>query len=729
MSFNYITFAKSIMTNVGKGVSNDFQGSRDLVEQAYIASESFIKEQPEVHKAAVSNKEDLSNKISYMIDSIVNSEIAKENGFNYSRAQLAASQMIAPLAFAGSKAISENLGKLSSSTAFDSSNLPSDAVDFAIAKEAYDGSRTDTNYLYSIVYNFVAAKQEELVEMFYPTVVVDPALANIVVELKFASIMDEVIRPADGGLNKPMFNKKSLAKAIYDESVFGTDRNRLFPIFNDENKELYLEEAKRSEKHLGNELITVAPIRFGKEFNILGISQTAKQLSKGLADHTEALDRAVYIKDLYLSLTGDHNTEEFFKFDVSKMSTNNFVYNPQNHNKDLILNCIDQVVSFSTRDTKTIRGTDSVILNALNEGYIVDVMFSISGNGNTQYGDIILSGTNIKLLQIRDKAGTILPTEDEKYKNIAKVFESVKLVAYELFAHSVNSNLRKRAQLVTCDSYKEAYTIPVRSGLMTMVPVNNVLGSDNDIDTIVAPAQYLGAKMSMYGINELFSLESFLSEITNRGAKQAIRPADDYGFKSVSKHVLYPAYTHSNVNLTTLVSSIESKSRDEDVRKAILQEIVNLAMILYTDSNYIVAFQNVLGGNGGAKPQLIVGTEPNIERLLVVDGKNEFEVGNVFTIKIVSTPNPKFKGKIVFSFGVKDIQKESVVNPLHFGFTGYAPNIVYDLPRDSSNGATSHERHYQPRFIHVSNLPILGVITVSGIEDVFKQLRFRTTNV
>ena len=113
MSFNYVTLAKSIMTNVGKGVSNDFQGSRDLVEQAYIANESFIKDQPEVHKAALDNKKDLSNKISYIIDSVVNSEIAQESGFNYSRAQLAASQMIAPLAFAGQKAISDNLSKLS----------------------------------------------------------------------------------------------------------------------------------------------------------------------------------------------------------------------------------------------------------------------------------------------------------------------------------------------------------------------------------------------------------------------------------------------------------------------------------------------------------------------------------------------------------------------------------------------------------------------------------------
>lgn len=726
MSFNYLTLAKSIMTNVSNGLGNDFKGKPETVSQAFIANESFIKAHPEAHQAAVQSKEELSSKLSYLIDNVLNSDIAQESGFNYSKAQLAASQMIAPLAYAGKSAVSANYEKLSAA-GLDVSNLSSDAVDFSIAKEAYDGAKTDTSYLYSIVYNFVAAKQEELVEMFYPTVVIDPTLADITVELKFASVMDEVIRPADGSINKPLFNKRSMAKAIYDEATFNTDRNRLFPIFNDENKALYLEEAKRDEKHLGNELITVAPVRFGKEFNILGVSQTAKQLNKGLADHTESLDRAVYIQDLYLSLTGDSG-EEFFKFDVSKMSTNNFTYNPQNHNKDLVLNCIDQIVSFDTRNTKTIKGLDSTILTALAEGYIVDVMFSISGHGNTQYGDMLLSQTNIKLVQVRDRAGSILPKTEEAYRNIAKAFENVKLVAYELFAHSVNSNLRKRAQLVTCDSYKEKYTIPVRSGLMTMVPVNNVLGSDNDIDAIVAPAQYLGAKMSMFGINELFGLEAFLSEITNRGAKQALGPADDYGFKSVSRHVLYPAYTHSTVNLTTLVSSIESKNRDEDVRCALIQEIVNLGMQLYTDSNYIVAFQNVLGGNGGAKPQLIVGTEPNIERLLVVDGKNEFDVGNVFTIKILSTPNPKFKGKIIFSFGVRDIQKESVVNPLHFGFTGYAPNIVYDLVRDSSNNSTSHERHYQPRFVHVNNLPILGVIDVSGIEDVFKQLRFRVTN-
>ena len=67
MSFNYVTFAKSLMTNVEKGVSNDFQGSQYLVEQAYIASESFIKEQPEAHKAALDNKTDLSNKISFFL--------------------------------------------------------------------------------------------------------------------------------------------------------------------------------------------------------------------------------------------------------------------------------------------------------------------------------------------------------------------------------------------------------------------------------------------------------------------------------------------------------------------------------------------------------------------------------------------------------------------------------------------------------------------------------------
>lgn len=726
MSFNHLTLAKSLIANISQGISNDFKSKPEVISQAYISGESLNNVDKDQYGMAVSSKEEMSNKVSLIIDQILNdSEISGESGYSATAAQVAAAKMIAPLAFAGKQAISQTYGNLISSES-NVSDIANDAVDFSIAKEAYDGAATDTSYLYSIVYNFVASKQEELVEMFYPTVVIDPTLADITVELKFASIMEEVIRPADGSINKPLFKKKSMAKAIYDENTFHTDRNRLYPIFNDGNKEIYLEEAKRDEQHLGNELITVAPIRFGTKFNILGISQTPMQLAKGLADQTESLDRAVYLQDIYISLTGDSG-EEFFKFDVSRMSTNNFTYNPQNHNKDLILNCIDQVVSFDTRNTKTVKGIESTILAALPEGYVIDVLFNINGHANTQYGDVFVAGTSIELTQIRDRAGNLLSKTDPQYATISKAFESVKLVAYELFAHSVNSNLRKRAQLVTCDSYKEKYTIPVRSGLMTMVPVNNVLGSDNDIDTIVAPAQFLGAKMSMYGVNELFNLGSFLAEVTSQGAKNVLGPADDYGFQSASRHVLYPAYSHSSINLTTLVSSIESKNRDEDIKCAIIQEIVTNAMNLYINSNYIVAFQNVLGGNA-SKPQLIVGVDPNIERLIVVDGKNEFDVGNVFTIKIRSTPNPKFKGKIVYSFGVKDVQKESVVNPLHFGFTAWAPNIVYDLIKDASNNATSNERHYQPRFRHVTNLPILGIIDVTGIDEVFRQLRFRVTN-
>lgn len=727
MSFNYLNLAKELLTNVDQSVKSSFNSKPDVIKDAYIATESFIKDNQDHYSQAVKARSDFSDKVSCTIDNVLNNSIAKESGFNPSAAQVAAARMIAPLAYAGIEAAKENMSKLANA-GLNVAGIADDAVDFQISKEAYEGAATNTSYLYSIVYNFIAAKQEELVEMFYPTVVIDPTLASITVELKFASVMDEVIRPADGTLNKPLFNKKSMAKSIYDESTFGTDRNRLLPIYHEEKEEIYLKEAKTTTKVLGNEIVDIAPIKFGLQWNIMGIGQTPTQLSKGLADHTESLDRAINLQNIYVSLTNEESQKEYFKFDISKLSTNNFTYNPQGHNKDLILNCINQVISFDTRNTKQIHGQESQILAALPEGFIIDIMFDLNGYGNTQHGDIFVGTGIIKLVQVRNKSGDIIAKSHASYSAIEKAFESIKFEAYELFAHTTNSNLRKRAQLVTCDSYKEQYVIPVRSGLMTMVPVNNTLGSDNDIDSIVAPAQYLGAKMSMYGINTLFGMVDFLNEMTSGGAKRVLGPSDDYGFQSVARHVLYPAFVHSSINLTTLVSSIESKNRDEDIRAAILQEIVNNAMNLYLDSNYIVAFQNVLGGNTGIKPQLLVGVDPNIERLIVVDGKSEFDVGNSFTIKIKSTPNPKFKGKIVFSFGVKDVQKESVVNPLHFGFTGLAPNIVYELTKDSTNNTTSMERHYQPRFLHVTNLPIIGVIDVSGIDEVFKQLQFRVTN-
>jgi hypothetical protein len=69
------------------------------------------------------------------------------------------------------------------------------------------------------------------------------------------------------------------------------------------------------------------------------------------------------------------------------------------------------------------------------------------------------------------------------------------------------------------------------------------------------------------------------------------------------------------------------------------------------------------------------------------------------------------------SFGDFTNERAGVPNPLHFGNMAWKPEVTVVLPM-IRNGAQSKELTVQPSFLHITNLPILGVINVSGISAI-----------
>ena len=67
------------------------------------------------------------------------------------------------------------------------------------------------------------------------------------------------------------------------------------------------------------------------------------------------------------------------------------------------------------------------------------------------------------------------------------------------------------------------------------------------------------------------------------------------------------------------------------------------------------------------------------------------------------------------SFGRFDRSTEGTSNPLHFGNMAYKPEIVTVLPLHR-NGGNSRELTVSPSFLHVVNLPVLGVINVKNLD-------------
>ena len=80
------------------------------------------------------------------------------------------------------------------------------------------------------------------------------------------------------------------------------------------------------------------------------------------------------------------------------------------------------------------------------------------------------------------------------------------------------------------------------------------------------------------------------------------------------------------------------------------------------------------------------------------------------------------------TFGTReamDADGNVLLNPLTFGACFWSPSLVFDLVV-TRNNSTSRELHVNPRYSHVVFLPIMTVINVTDISNVYSKLPVHT---
>jgi hypothetical protein len=137
-----------------------------------------------------------------------------------------------------------------------------------------------------------------------------------------------------------------------------------------------------------------------------------------------------------------------------------------------------------------------------------------------------------------------------------------------------------------------------------------------------------------------------------------------------------------------------------------------MAYNLHTKSAYKAAMAAMNGGVEG-KPLLLIGADPIIARYLTLMGDTRL-AGEGFDVRIVSTLDPRLAGKIFLTLGTEQAYGSGAPHPLHYGAMAWSPEVPLMMPM-TRNGAISYELTVSPRFRHITNLPILGEITVSNL--------------
>lgn len=573
--------------------------------------------------------------------------------------------------------------------------------------EAYDEKANTSSVVYNIAYNAQAARQDAFGEAFFPTVVVTPDQVGFNISIQLMLVMDEVRRQTSGAVD--VFNKKNIIQAVIDPTILRNDQTDIVPVYRDEAAANFIPSTLLTPYTIVNdgESVTTSALAIGKQFSLLGISQTDALLETGLLDNTDSIDPAIRLAAIYMSVTVGATTQ-LIRFNTKDLPGATFNQAPQGNYRLMSLNFTTESLQISA-NTKTASGGAATVLNAIiGGGMSVRLGVSIFGTVNTELSTTVLNTSGVNVVRIQDSTGAQLDPTVGTGLTIANLFTNAKIVAYDLKARRTDLNKRQRGQLIDLTYYNQLYAVPLLAPITAVRPLTQAENNDaGDLATLITTTRI---RTSNSAVAKLLETGALMNEWVN--SKDSVSNTPD--ILGAARFLVKPFYEETTFDVLASVNSLTSSDRAEDIRAVVINKLRSLVYRMYRDSGYKAAADALAGGET-TPPTVIIGTDPVIAQWLMVTG--DFRtLGNEFEVKVVTTLNTNMVGKIAVSFGQFNGATEGVPNPMHFGNMAYKPELVTVLPLHR-NGANSRELTVSPSYLHVVNLPILAIINITNLND------------
>lgn len=579
------------------------------------------------------------------------------------------------------------------------------------AMEAYDDASNRNMSAYTVTYNMQAAQQDAFGEAFYPTVVVTRDQVGYLISIQLITVYDEVRRQVSGDVDD--FRRKNIVFALRDPSILRNTQTKIYPVVRTESLAKFVDPAlvPASTVDVDGEAVVTAPLKFATPLSLLAISQVDSLVAAGLMDSTDAVDRDLHLNGVYMQLTDASGPVVYFP--TKDLFTANFVYNPQGSEKRVTLNFDNESVQVA-HGVKATDGTDLTatggVLVGLAAGVYANLHFVVNGSVDLQTGTTNLLAGPVTVSSVHKDGTTYVagPSNPTDIAAIFTAFNGAKLLGYDLDGRRTNSNRRQRGDLLDITVYNQCYSVPLLSPITAPRPLGQ--GDDTDTSDLNALITTTRIRASNGAVDELLRAKDVLA----RYASGDRNPADTVGIFGPARYLVSPFYESFDLALGSVVDSLSSTARTEDIQQAILNKAREMVFRMIRDSGWRQAASALNGGND-IEPIVVMGTDQVIEGWLMSTGDMR-TLGNGVDVKVVSTPNVQMNGKIVMTLAMPNAS-EGVPNVLNFGNMAYQPELVLALPIHR-NGANSKELTVQPAFRHITNLPIMAVINVTGWDAV-----------
>lgn len=573
--------------------------------------------------------------------------------------------------------------------------------------EAYDEKENRNVALYSATFNMMAAHQDEFGETLFPTVVVPVDQTGFSIATRLTRVIDDIRRNPDGSINQ--LKDRNIIQAVIDPTILRSDITNIVPVVRVNTAQWFVPSTAVAPASVlvDNQPVMTAPLAIGKEFSLLGVSQTDAMLANGTLDITDAIDTAVTLQALYLQITNVAGTvTEVIKLNTGDLPFSAYNYQQQDNFRNMVLGFNSESLQIN-KNTKKADGTASTLLAALVAAdAAVRLGVRATGTVNLQTANNVVDATIPRVVRVSKLGVDLDPTAGEG-KTYADMFAGATIIGYDLKARRTNSNLRQRGQLLDNTWSYQTYPIPIGAPISILHPMGQ--GDANDAADLAALITAARITTSNAAVTALLAARDTLAQHVNNNDGLADAPVV---FGAASKFV--KAYFVADAfDALLVVDSIKSSERARDIQGGLLNFLRSHIYAAYRDSGYKAAADARAGGPAPT-PTVIIATDTVIARWIMVEGDMR-TIGPDFNVKVVSTLDQRMKGKIFITFGNFDGQNQGVPDYLHFGNMGWRPELALTLPI-SRNGQVSKELVVQPSFVHVAHLPVLVEIDVTNLE-------------
>lgn len=640
---------------------------------------------------------------------------SKDFGKSHRAAAIAAGVLASNPKAALGAAVQPSVSMESGKFAFIAPDAFGGAVSFekrSVSLEAYDERENKNVVLYSVAFNLNASRQDAMGEALYPTVLVTPDQFGYTVSIQLIRVYKDIKYGIGAQVEDWQF--RNLVDAVVDHTVLENDVTDLVPVFRDENKGNFVPEALLTpiDTTVDKEPIKTSALAIGKKIPLIPISSTDALLAAGAMDTTDAVEPSINLKNLYVQI-GSGATAEVFRFGTMHLPYVQFNEALQGNYRKMVLNFETNELLIDEKK-KRAGGQATTILAVIGtEKYEVRLSVSVSGSVNLQSSETQLITGEVSVSSILDVDGNVIPLEGTVGQQIVTLFADAKVIGYDLDARRVNSNRRQRGTLVDTTFDYQIYGVNLQGPITILHPVSLQDANDStDMATLITTCRI---RTSNAAVTEVLRAASVLEEFVGQHAATSENPPQILG---AARFLVRPYHRYRKIDVSEGLDSLVAHKRAEDVQAHLVNLLRDTAYDMYVQSRYKAA-ADLLSGGQSQVPTVIIATDQYISRYLLVDGDLR-TLGADFFVKIVHTQDLRMRGKIIMTFGQFGEGTEGVPNIMHFGNMAWKPEIVSVL-QVSRNNQVSREVTVQPSFRHVTNLPVMAVFDIEGIDKVVAQ--------